>query len=97
MPGECTAVSSSSQPVRTKRMVAIENCDDADRDEGMARAEAIGPRELREPRLRRLAERGGTGQGENEQVEPLDHEAEGDDCDPGAEPGEERPFVGGMV
>jgi hypothetical protein len=44
-----------------------------------------------------VAERGRVEHGHCEQIELLDHEAEGDDGDPGAELGKERPFVGGMV
>jgi hypothetical protein len=42
-------------------------------------------------------ERGRAGQGENEQIELLDHEAERNDGNAGAEPGQKRPLIGSMV
>lgn len=74
--------------MRTKRIVAPNM---------VACAEAEGPRESFELRVVRGAGSGGVEHGENDQIEPLYHEAEGDDGDSGAQPGKECPLIGGMV
>jgi hypothetical protein len=42
-------------------------------------------------------ERGGVHDGQEKEIELLDHEAEGDDRHAGAHPGEERPLVRGVI
>src|SRR5581483_11720116 len=74
-----------------------EDDEDADGDEGVARAETERTRIALELRAGLFARPRAGEQGEREQVELLDHEAEGDDGDPGAEPGKEGPLVGGVV
>src|SRR5579862_2327520 len=51
------------------------------------------PRELRELRSTQLIADGGPCNREQEQVEFLDHESEGDDGDAGAHPGEECALI----
>jgi hypothetical protein len=54
-------------------------------------------RQLFELQPARLFAEGGTRDCRDEEIELLDNEPEGDDRDPGPHPGEEGPFIGGVV
>jgi len=70
---------------------------DAHDNKSMPGAEAERARQFIEMCTRGRIERVRVGQRENEQIELLDYESEGNDGHAGAQPGKKRPLVGGMV